>query len=270
MKIVHISDLHFGYTASGDNCSTKSAILISELIKRCAPAPDYIVVITGDIVDKGRKVEQLNEVKVILDGLTNNRIRYLICPGNHDYGAGNLISEKHQQEFKEIFYGNSFYPFPTHTIIENTVFIGLDSLQGEFDSSDGQFDDNGYRGDRGPDGSLGSRQRDELKKILALPEVVSCRYRVVYLHHHPFYNAFAKISALHDSPALGKILKEADIDLLMFGHKHKGDILGGDHWGIPRIFDGGSSTGKKMEKPTPVRVLDLEKSSDQYQEWEIV
>ncbi len=260
MKIVHITDLHIGYNNKKYNCEKRAKTLVDKLIKKCIPPSDYTIVLTGDIVDKGKEIGEFEKAKIILDKLEIAGIKLLLVPGNHDYGSGKSISEKYQKRFKKVFYGNSKYEFPSCKIINNTAFIGLDSLQGEFDT----------KKPKRPNGSIGKGQLKKLREELSKPKVLQCKYCVVYLHHHPFYKAPFWIMALKDSKELGNILKEFDIDMLMFGHKHKGDILNGKKWGIPRIFDGGCSTGKKMDKPTPVRIIDLTKSSEQYQEWTLL
>lgn len=259
MKIVHISDLQIGYDKN--NCKKRAEKIVSGLIKRCKPASDYIIVLTGDIVDKGKKSGQFETAKTILDKLTSAGLQLLIVPENYDYDSGRKIKKVYQEKFNATFYGDSNFKFPICNIINQTAFIGLDSMPGELENS---------RSSLAPDGLLGKKQLKHLKEFLLDAEVMQCQHRVVYLHHHPFYKDIFWIMALKDEKGLEKVLKEFDIGLLLFGHKHDGDILSGEKWGIPRIFDGGSSTGIKMDKATPVRLIDLEKSSNQYQEWKLL
>ena len=51
------------------------------------------------------------------------------------------------------------------------------------------------------------------------------------------------------------ILKKSKISALLFGHNHDGRVWSG-RWGISRVYDGGTSTGKGG-KPNPHRVIDL-------------
>ena len=80
------------------------------------------------------------------------------------------------------------------------------------------------------------------------------------MHHHPFDKKFGH--RLKDSDELKKKLKpyaqKGMIDALLFGHKHQGRTHNGK-WGIPRLYDGSSSTGKRKKKSDPIiqRVIDL-------------
>ncbi len=57
--------------------------------------------------------------------------------------------------------------------------------------------------------------------------------------------------------ALEKTLKGHAIDALLFGHNHDGKVWSGA-WGIPRVYDAGTSTGK-LGGSHPHRVMDLSK-----------
>ena len=268
MKIIHLSDLHIGYVAGKWNCENRARAIVDSILEKCTPANDYIVAITGDIVDKGKNHKQVNSALDIISALNNGGIRCIILPGNHDYGSGLGISIKHQTYFKNRFYGNANEEFPRLTIFDQTAFISLDSLQGEFDLSgnilSGIDDLTG-----GADGAIGPNQLTRLRAILASEQVKSCIYTVVMLHHHPIYKA-AGFLELKDSKSLVSVLEEFDIDMLLFGHKHGGDELT-SRWGIPRIYDGGSSTGKDMEIPSLIRVFDLSKPPGHYSSipWQI-
>ena len=85
------------------------------------------------------------------------------------------------------------------------------------------------------------------------PEVYAAKYKVIYLHHHPFHPQ--PFHYLKDSEELGCILRQFKIDALFFGHNHDGRKWNGK-WSITRVYDGGTSTGKKG-KPAPHRVIDL-------------
>jgi len=71
MRIVHISDLHFGAVEQGRPESMRTAILAAE--------PDLIVV-SGDLSQRGT-LKELTEAKAFLDSIA---IPQLIVPGNHD------------------------------------------------------------------------------------------------------------------------------------------------------------------------------------------
>jgi len=48
---------------------------------------------------------------------------------------------------------------------------------------------------------------------------------------------------LNDAEAFEKVCTRHSIDALLFGHKHQGKKWNA-RWGIKRLYDGGTSTGK--------------------------
>jgi 3',5'-cyclic AMP phosphodiesterase CpdA len=167
----------------------------------------------------------------------------LVVPGNHDYGTGNLGNAKYSKYFKKYFFGNTRVTYPKLDLIDGTAFMGLDSMEDEVNWYDFIW----------AEGELGKKQLKRLSKMLASDDVAHAEYRVVYLHHHPFHPK--PFHQLRDSQAFGAILTEHSIDALLFGHNHDGRVWSG-HWGIRRVYDGGTSTGKEG-KPSPHRVIDL-------------
>jgi len=268
MKIIHLSDLHIGYVKGKWNCTKRAISIANTVVSKCKPAHEYVVVISGDIVDKGKRHKQIKQAAELFDIFSKNKIRYIVVPGNHDYGSGLGISLKHQAYFKKKFYGNRDESFPRINVFDNTAFISLDSLQGEFDLS-GNFIDGGEDLTGGADGAIGPEQFRRLRKIFIKTEVMSCENRVVLLHHHPIYKGGGFLE-LKDAKELTQTLEENEVDVLLFGHKHGGDELN-NHWGIPRVYDGGSSTGKRMEAPSKIRIIDLSKPPGQYatMSWDI-
>ena len=81
------------------------------------------------------------------------------------------------------------------------AFLGLDSMAQEihwYDRLSGE-------------GELGIRQLDDLREIIGRQEVRSCRFRVIYLHHHPFDPY--PFHQLKDSAELERVVKGAIADL---------------------------------------------------------
>ena len=56
-KIIHLSDLHVGH----EDCDEKFRAIIDNITFLKQPAENYIVVITGDIVDNANKKEYIDE-----------------------------------------------------------------------------------------------------------------------------------------------------------------------------------------------------------------
>lgn len=247
-KIIHLSDVHAGY---GD-LTSRLGELVTRIIFHKTPAENYVVVVTGDIVEDATRDASYEEASVHLDRLTEAGFTVLVVPGNHDYGTGNVGNAAYIKRFKKHFFGKTGITYPKLDLVDTIAFIGLDSMADEVNWHDFLW----------AEGELGKKQLRRLSRMLQSDDVVNARYRVVYLHHHPFHPK--PMHQLRDSEELGKILTEHSIDLLLFGHNHDGRVWNG-HWGISRIYDGGTSTGKEG-KPNPHRVIDLsgDPSSDYY------
>ena len=241
-RIIHLSDLHVGH----EDCGNKFRAIIDNITLLEQPAKNYIILITGDIVDNANHGEQTDEAIDAIKQLEDRGYRVLVVPGNHDYGTGVLGNKKFIGLFKKKYYKSRRITYPKLDIIDEIAFIGLDSTAEEVHLLDRLFSE----------GELGKVQLKRLKKIMNKPEVAGCR-RVVYLHHHPFDFKFGM--QLKDSGELKKII-ENKIDMLLFGHYHKDLHIAGKNnngtWGIPRCYNGGSSTHKNGDTGYQ-RIIDL-------------
>ncbi len=244
-KIIHLSDLHVGHEDCGENFSA----LVDNITFLKQPAENYIIVITGDIVDNANRAEQREEALNTVNRLKQNGYRVLVLPGNHDYGTGSMGSAEYVDVFKEKFYGTADFTYPKLDIIDEIAFMGLDTTAEELHWSDRFLSE----------GQLGEGQLLRLEQMLLDAEVVS-RKRVVYLHHHPF--DFNLGMQLRDSHRLKSII-EYKIDMLLFGHLHRNPVTAGKifhgAWGIVRCYNAGSSTHKNGHTGFQ-RVIDLSES----------
>ncbi len=241
-SIVHLSDLHLGFRDLSDRFRDVADQLVAEL----QPATDYIIVITGDLVEKPNRRAPYQEVHDILDDLKIAGFTVLMVPGNHDYNDGILLDKTFVPQFKEIFYGDAQLAYPKVDIVDGIAFIGLDSLAEELHWYDCMF----------ADGELGEEQLQRLDDLLGDTTVASCAYQVVYMHHHPC--VFLPFADLKDARKLRNVLaKHGNVDALLFGHHHMGKECCG-LWGIPRCYDGGTVTGKRPGR-TLWRIFDLSK-----------
>jgi len=222
-RIIHLSDLHIGY---GD-CGAKAARIVGNIIKRESPASN-IIIITGDIADRGADENDLATGLKLISELRKHGFTVLICPGNHDYGDGMINSEKTAERFRALFLPQ-VKTFPQLDMINNTAFIGLDSTADELHWYDRYF----------ADGELGAEQLYRLEQIINDPRIKAMT-KVVYLHHHPIH--FLPFHQLKDRNKLKAILA-GKVDILLFGHLHFGGIYH-NTWDIKVVIDGGSSTGK--------------------------
>jgi 3',5'-cyclic AMP phosphodiesterase CpdA len=264
-KIIHISDLHVGYEKEKNHEVIFSTYknfeeIIEKIIDKCTPPSDFIILITGDLVDNAKegngkllKTIKTDFLDVLEDAGFNN---ILIVPGNHDYGTGNSANVDCMRIFKETIYGDKDKSFPDVRVIDGIAFIGLDSMQGELKKNEGIW----------ADGEVGKEQiiaLDEFlsgKRPLTGPKVSDCKYTVIYLHHHPIDRGSyfkKKFHGLDDADDLKNVLAPYKIDALLFGHNHDGRPWY-ESWGIPRVYDAGSTTGKR-NSPGPIRIIDLSK-----------
>jgi predicted MPP superfamily phosphohydrolase len=241
-KIIHLSDLHVGH----EDCGDKFRALIDNITFLKQPANNYIILITGDIVENANHLEYIEEAVDAIEQLKERGYKVLVVPGTHDYGTGTVGNEKFVDLFKEKYFKSREISYPKLDVINEIAFIGLDSTAEELHWLDRLL----------CEGELGERQLLRLEKMLNDPEVVS-RKKVVYLHHHPF--DFRLGMQLKDSNDLRKII-ENKIDMLLFGHYHvdpasAGKIFHGK-WGIKRCYNAGTSTHKNGHVGFQ-RVIDL-------------
>jgi len=232
-RIIHLSDLHVGY----DKCSDRYRTIIDKLITdKDDQSSDYIIVITGDLIDNAHHPESNDDLKAGLDKLKQAGFNHiLVVPGNHDYGTGDLGDKKFVKPFQQTYYSDD-KGFPRKDIIDGIAFLGLDSIAGELNWYDAIF----------AEGELGSGQLARLDASLKEKDVASADKRVIYLHHHPF--DFRPLHQLKDSDKLKKVLLAAmgqgiSIDAILYGHNHEGKAHNGQ-WGIVRCYDGGTATLK--------------------------
>lgn len=241
-KIIHLSDLHIGHK----DLATRAWAIANRIILNKPQSSDYVILLTGDLVENGNDSNSLLEAKRFVEHLRAAGFHVLLVPGNHDFGDGIFASKAVAKEFIKQLFGKRI-TFPRLDVINDTAFIGLNSMEEETGIRDGGFS---------AEGELGKKQIDRLNRMLDRKSVVDAKYRVVYLHHHPLdYRVFLY---LKDADELRSALENRKIDALLYGHYHDGDIWNGSGgWeSVPRIYDGGSST-KKGDAKYPHRVIDL-------------
>lgn len=240
-KIIHLSDLHIGH----EDCGVRFRTIIDNLTLIKQPAQNYIIVITGDIVENANQSEQIDEAVDALQQFEKNGYKVLVIPGNHDYGTGGLGNRKFVSLFKKKYYGDTGITYPKTDIIDEIAFIGLDSNAGELHWHDRFFSQ----------GELGRHQLKRLRTILDDPAIAILK-KVVYLHHHPFDFKFGM--QLKNNNDFKKVI-ENRIDAILFGHYHNssgaGKIFHG-MWGIRRCYNAGSATHKNDNHGFH-RVIDL-------------
>ncbi len=223
MKILHISDFHFG------NRSIKQDTIYSTIpgdflyktqkfMKKQLELPD-IVIFTGDLILKGKTVDLKSPI--ILDFLkyfTHNNIPILICNGNHDLVEDNIANKsqfldfnnfikKNHKEFginiSKKFYENqaSYIDFPRY----NVLFISLNSCHNIITNKEQDF--------KKP-ATISYKLTDEFFNELK-KKVKYFFYRNKFvIIHHPLEKLKEHIDSI-------KILKENDVKVVFAGDSHK-------------------------------------------------
>ena len=223
MKILHISDFHFGnssikqdtiYPTIPDDFLYKT----QKFMKTQLELPDLII-FTGDLISKG-KIADLKS-PIILDFLkyfTLNNIPILVCNGNHDLVEDNIVNKTqfidfnnfimlHHKEFginiSENFYENqaSFIDFPLY----NVLFISLNSCHNIITNKMQDFKKPATISYK-----LTDEFFNELKKKI---KYFFYRNKFVIIHH-----SLEKLKEHIDSI---KILKENNVKVVFAGDSHK-------------------------------------------------
>lgn len=223
MKIIHISDLHYGATGH------KVKMLVEKIINFYSSHEiKPLIINSGDLVEDGKK-EQMYSCRKHLQKLIDAGFEMLICPGNHDlkkfHSSIPIINgaRRFENYFNSLlpngrnYFGendNNLNDFPIVHTYGNNYFIGLDSNEKQRGS--------------GAKGELGSDQLDDLKNLIEQIKNEDENSKIiVYLHHHPFKYRINLPGPfdydnmkLLDRVDLLQIIK-GNIDVLLFGHVHK-------------------------------------------------
>ena len=265
-------------------------------------ADEYVIVITGDLCNSAAAGEeepyehngetimappQYIIAKKEIKRLEDKDFKVLVGPGNHDYGRkGKDYIPEYKEKFKKMFLDNPEEDYPT-LYIDGTdmAFVGLDSMDGVFYEEDfsadyDEYSDNWIMEDNDDGnktvrlaggtfayGSITKEQRKRLKEML--DSLRNVEHIIIHLHHHPFKQWFGKqlFHGLHGYRHLEELVsnynkENKNVSAILFGHNHHG-YKWNYRWGIPRFYDGGSSTGKGGHV-APHRIIDLSKNVPGY------
>jgi len=235
-KIIHISDLHAG---GGDSLDRQPEDVVSALIDEYdGRAEDYVVVITGDLVQvvSPENDEPFAAVQTELRKLEEAGFELVVVPGNHDLGTGSKADPRMVRIFEETFYGN-VRRFPRLFCKGGIAFVVLNSMADELHFWDRWF----------AQGEIGDVQLDYMVHLFQSEEAKACEKRVLCLHHHPF--DWLPLHQLRDKRALHRTLRDrvmsgedpVTVDAILYGHNHRGKKRV-DKWNIRRAYDAGSAT----------------------------
>jgi hypothetical protein len=213
LEVFHVSDLHFGQSAS-QNQRAKNLL---DAISRQFPFPGHenrYLLVTGDLTQGGKK----GEFELALQALSPFAGRVFLTPGNHDYGSllGTDYSVRKARYFDRPFAEALGFTHPffdkkvfTHQLHDPSnhsalLLIGLNSCarEGILDFAQGE---------------VGDDQRTELDSILAGSDPQTPK--LVFLHHIPNKKAdWEVVMTLRDWKELMSVVS-GRIDVLAFGHQ---------------------------------------------------
>ncbi len=183
VEIIQISDLHYG-SEFRDSYFDNVVQYIKDI------KPDAVV-LTGDIVHKGRYKQYQNIVPYI-QRIKDSTQNFLAIPGNHDAKNNGLI-------FFEKFIGHR----RSKLVLEDkkTIIVGVCSAKDDLSV-----------------GELGDEQLDYLGRMLN----VDYENRVIAMHHHAIAVPYSgrKQTTLVDAGELIELALLFKIDLVIMGHKH--------------------------------------------------
>jgi Calcineurin-like phosphoesterase len=266
MKVIHLSDTHVGR----DNNGQRVQALLDDITSLGDPV-DHLIVHTGDLNDNA-SLEVMQQSQALLEPLLAQGWRIVLAPGNHDYGdamhVDPVCAARFREHFGHLVFGSQPRQFPVLTLTESCALIGLDSNAAQMS----------WWERWAAEGALGQAQLAALNTLLDRPEVRQ-RKVLIYLHHHPFFDAFAvradvgdggyfshllgwntrRFRRLKDAYSLLQILRDR-ADVLLFGHQHFGlDYSAeGQRYGIALALDGSSSTATQMDTDRMrYRVIDV-------------
>jgi 3',5'-cyclic AMP phosphodiesterase CpdA len=186
MKIIHLSDLHFGTERSG-----VVDLLISD-IKTLKPD---IIIVSGDLTQRAL-TSQFHAAKYFLNRISTNNI---VCvPGNHDISLYNLIER-------------FFYPFSKYQrfINENlSPYYCKDDLAILGINSVTPFKPMG--------GFVTQQQLDYVRNFFQVN--INSKIKIIVMHHNLIRSERHKI--INDSEKIISVFADCQVNLVLSGHIH--------------------------------------------------
>lgn len=195
LKIIHLSDLHFG-THNNDIVEN-----LEREIKNLAPD---IVIISGDFTQIG----SAEEFAIAADFLKNINRPYLCIPGNHDIPARNLVQrffDPYKKYRKYIF--DDLCPVMDN---DHVLIAGLNSARRALPHWNWA------------NGAISKDQRERLKTIFKANEP---RWKICTFHHpiHKVDDMPLDVTVFGRKRTL-QTIQDLKIDLVLTGHVHHASI----------------------------------------------
>jgi len=189
MKIMHITDLHFGYH--------RQDIIEPFLNDVARLKPDYVIV-SGDLTHRGKNEQYLE----LMDFLQRIRAQVIIVPGNHDVPWNNLIARAFYPYWRYKRYVAELFPQQIETS-ELTIY-GINTVNPLYIKD-------------------GIMRRSALNRLSRFMRKNSDKRNLVFLHHN-----FDYIAGLHKPlrhyQKFVRYLKNSPIHMVFTGHLHYANI----------------------------------------------
>lgn len=193
MRLVHISDLHFG---------ALNPVLPEALLKSIELHEPDLVVISGDLSQKGKPAE-FKAARAFLDALT---APYFVVPGNHDMPHGLDLWGRFRRTWKH-FLSEMGIDLESVWKNEEAVIYGANSAKPA-----GWYIDWSR-------GNLSTKQLEQIKDVF--DQVDDSLLKVLVVHHPPGAPAGGiKRHLIDKRSAMIQTLATARIDLVLSGHFH--------------------------------------------------
>lgn len=180
IRLAHISDIHVGSQYFIANLMSK---IIEEINTKVKP---HAVIVTGDLTDDGFRQEYTH----VQNYLKRIECPNIVCvPGNHDSRNVGYL------HFEEIMGPRSHV-----SRVDGMTIVGVDSSEPDLES-----------------GRVGRERYLWIKEVFDTSD-----FKVFVLHHHliPVPGTGRERNIVHDAGDLLQTLVEAEVDLVLTGHKH--------------------------------------------------
>lgn len=195
MKIVHLSDLHFG---------TEDAVIVEKLVEEINDIGASLIIVSGDFTQRAKRVEFTH---------AQNFIRKLnapcFCvPGNHDIPPVNLLRRfTHPYHRYERYISDTIEPVWEN---ETAVVVGLNSARSVLPHWNWA------------NGALSRSQCDGLSNHF---DPCDARWRICTFHHpiHKVEDMPLDVTVFGHKRAI-KTMSELKVDIVLTGHVHHASV----------------------------------------------
>jgi len=208
--ILHLTDLHFGENLSKslsirDFKYNHIAKLITETVKKEYSKCNIIVAIGGDITNKGKEKKYqyaIDFFNVIKQELSDFKIDFVLCPGNHDIESGSENWFSNFNIFSGELTGDDIFLYSkkkTSVLYEknNWSFIAINSV---------------YHGNH----QFGLIELEQLEQNFE-----AAKYPIVLITHHHFIPLFEKdVSTTRNAYDFLRLCQKYDVKIVLHGHIH--------------------------------------------------